>query len=169
MHVSIERYTYLRISPLRIKHGASRMLGRFFPTQTRVGVEESSTCTVQADLRLSILLPQFPQNWGDQTAVHTWFRVKFWAVRRSASLWATQFISLSYTMQNVGRCTDGAHCFQALVEMDELTTWMTREMSRSMEGPTLELWGCRMAVRLESHSGFYFHFNPTQLEKRNLP
>ena len=162
MHVSIERYTYLRISPLRIKHRDSRMLGRFFPTQTRVGVEKSSTWTVQADLRLSILLPQFPQNWGDQAAVHTWFRVKFQAVRRSASVWTTQFISLSYTVQNVGRCTDVAHCFQALVEMNELTTWMTRRM----EGPTLELWGCRMAVRLES---FYFHFNPTQLEKRNLP
>lgn len=73
IHVSIERYTYLWISPLRIEHGASRMLGRFFPTQPRVWVEKSSTCTVQADLGLSILLPQFPQNWNDQTAEYTWF------------------------------------------------------------------------------------------------
>lgn len=94
IHVSIERYTYLQISPLRMKHGASRTLGRFFPTQPRVWAEKSSACTVQADLGLSILLPQFPQSWDDQTAEHTWF----WG--QVPSYKTTQFTSLSYTVQN---------------------------------------------------------------------
>lgn len=37
IYMYIERYTYLSISSLRTEHGTSRMLGKFFPTQPRVG------------------------------------------------------------------------------------------------------------------------------------